>query len=306
MLAVAMLAWAPMAQAQFFWSPLFQEQPKRQKAARPSKPKPPADDLPPIVPKESSIPPPPDDRPYDAKLLRLAEILGAVHYLRELCGAQEGQLWREQMKEIVKNEGSHHPGWTSTSAAARRSAKLLRLTQPRSSKPCPSSTNDERGTSSTCLHENGGTARGSKTRDREIELADLCEVEFVHVARIDDHQRIVRDGEFRANVPSAPLRHEDRFVETRPDNDAGHACRLPLEKPLDHDRQPRCAGDDMVLPRSADGRLVVLEMQQIRAAGDADSRGSHCQYTRAWREGMNELRATTVREDRKPHSCVPV
>ena len=105
-LAVAMLAWTPIAQAQFFWSPFFQEQPKRQKASRPAKPKPPADDLPPIVPKESSIPPPPDDRPYDAKLLRLAEILGAVHYLRELCGAQEGQLWREQMKEIVKNEGS--------------------------------------------------------------------------------------------------------------------------------------------------------------------------------------------------------
>jgi hypothetical protein len=32
--------------------------------------------------------------------------LGAVHYLRELCGAQEGQLWRDQMREIVKNEGS--------------------------------------------------------------------------------------------------------------------------------------------------------------------------------------------------------
>jgi uncharacterized protein (TIGR02301 family) len=105
-LAVAMLAWTPLAQAQFFWSPFFQDQqPKRQKV-RPAKPKPPADDLPPIVPKESSIPPPPDDRPYDAKLLRLAEILGAVHYLRELCGAQEGQTWRDQMKEIVKNEGS--------------------------------------------------------------------------------------------------------------------------------------------------------------------------------------------------------
>lgn len=105
-LAVAMLAWTPLAQAQFFWSPFFQEQqPKRQKV-RPAKPKPPADDLPPIVPRESSIPPPPDDRPYDAKLLRLAEILGAVHYLRELCGAQEGQMWRDQMKEIVKNEGS--------------------------------------------------------------------------------------------------------------------------------------------------------------------------------------------------------
>ncbi|MGH6824284.1 TIGR02301 family protein [Methyloceanibacter sp.] len=105
-LAVAMLGWAPVAEAQFFWSPFFQQdQPKRQKA-RPAKPKAPADDLPPIIPRESSAPPPPDDRPYDAKLLRLAEILGAVHYLRELCGAQEGQLWRDQMKDIVRNEGS--------------------------------------------------------------------------------------------------------------------------------------------------------------------------------------------------------
>lgn len=105
-LALAMLVWAPVAQAQFFWSPFFQEQPAARPKPRPAKPKPPADDLPPIVPKESSAPPPPDDRPYDAKLLRLAEILGAVHYLRELCGAQEGQLWRDEMKEIVKNEGS--------------------------------------------------------------------------------------------------------------------------------------------------------------------------------------------------------
>ncbi len=28
-----------------------------------------------------------DARPYDDKLMRLSEILGAVHYLRELCGA---------------------------------------------------------------------------------------------------------------------------------------------------------------------------------------------------------------------------
>ena len=106
MLAVAMLAWTPIAEAQFFWSPFFQDSSQSARRSAPGKPKPPADDLPPIVPKESSIPPPPDDRPYDAKLLRLAEILGAVHYLRELCGAQEGQLWRDQMKEIVKNEGS--------------------------------------------------------------------------------------------------------------------------------------------------------------------------------------------------------
>ena len=49
---------------------------------------------------------PGDTRPYDEKLLRLSEILGAVHYLRELCGANDGQKWRDQMKELMDNEGS--------------------------------------------------------------------------------------------------------------------------------------------------------------------------------------------------------
>jgi uncharacterized protein (TIGR02301 family) len=45
-------------------------------------------------------------RPYDEKLLRLSEILGSVHYLRELCGANEGQFWREQMRSLVDAEAS--------------------------------------------------------------------------------------------------------------------------------------------------------------------------------------------------------
>ncbi len=104
-LAVFMLAYEPVAHAQFFMN-WFNNEPARPKprAARPAPP--PGDDLPAIVPKESMAPPPPDDRPYDTKLLRLAEILGAVHYLRELCGAGEGQLWRVQMEEIVKYEGT--------------------------------------------------------------------------------------------------------------------------------------------------------------------------------------------------------
>jgi uncharacterized protein (TIGR02301 family) len=91
------------AKAQFFqwFNQQLEEKPKPRKRIAP-----PGDDLPPIVPKESSAPPPPDDRPYDAKLMRLAEILGAIHYLRELCGADEGQLWRDQMQEILKNEGT--------------------------------------------------------------------------------------------------------------------------------------------------------------------------------------------------------
>lgn len=47
-----------------------------------------------------------DSRPYDDKLLRLSEILGAVHYLRELCGASEGQVWRDRMRELMDAEGS--------------------------------------------------------------------------------------------------------------------------------------------------------------------------------------------------------
>jgi uncharacterized protein (TIGR02301 family) len=101
--AWASMAFAPAAEAQFFW---WFDQPKSSPKPRASRPKPPGDDLPPIVPRESSAPPPPDDRPYDGKLMRLAEILGAVHYLRELCGAQEGQVWRDQMKEILRNEGT--------------------------------------------------------------------------------------------------------------------------------------------------------------------------------------------------------
>ena len=46
------------------------------------------------------------DKPYDDKLLRLSEILGAVHYLRELCGANDGQTWRDRMRELVDSEGS--------------------------------------------------------------------------------------------------------------------------------------------------------------------------------------------------------
>lgn len=45
-------------------------------------------------------------RPYDEKLLRLAEILGAVHYLRSLCNSGEGQGWRERMTALLEAEGS--------------------------------------------------------------------------------------------------------------------------------------------------------------------------------------------------------
>ena len=34
------------------------------------------------------------ERAYDVRLMRLSEILGAVHYLRELCDGKDGMRWR--------------------------------------------------------------------------------------------------------------------------------------------------------------------------------------------------------------------
>jgi len=42
--------------------------------------------------------------PFDPNLQRLAEILGALHYLRNLCGANEGQKWRNEMLALVEAE----------------------------------------------------------------------------------------------------------------------------------------------------------------------------------------------------------
>ena len=42
--------------------------------------------------------------PYDKKLMRLAEVLGSIHYLRELCKANEGPLWRTKMTALIEAE----------------------------------------------------------------------------------------------------------------------------------------------------------------------------------------------------------
>jgi uncharacterized protein (TIGR02301 family) len=66
-----------------------QNQPQQQ--AQPSQPAPSGD---------------PEAKPYDQQVYQLAELLGSVHYLRELCGAEEGQAWRNQMRELVSAEGT--------------------------------------------------------------------------------------------------------------------------------------------------------------------------------------------------------
>jgi uncharacterized protein (TIGR02301 family) len=42
--------------------------------------------------------------PFDGDLQRLAEILGALHYLRGICGNNEGARWRNEMQALVDAE----------------------------------------------------------------------------------------------------------------------------------------------------------------------------------------------------------
>jgi uncharacterized protein (TIGR02301 family) len=42
--------------------------------------------------------------PFDGDLQRLAEILGTLHYLRGVCGSNEGNKWRNQMQALIDAE----------------------------------------------------------------------------------------------------------------------------------------------------------------------------------------------------------
>jgi len=42
--------------------------------------------------------------PFDGDLQRLAEILGTLHYLRGICGTDEGGKWRNEMQALIDAE----------------------------------------------------------------------------------------------------------------------------------------------------------------------------------------------------------
>src|SRR5471032_3260827 len=93
LLALALLAGSAPARAQI----LFPEQQQTQPQARPQ------------VRAPVQAPPPPPAvsdaaAPFDADLQRLAEILGTLHYLRNIWGSNEGAKWRNQMQALIDAE----------------------------------------------------------------------------------------------------------------------------------------------------------------------------------------------------------
>lgn len=53
----------------------------------------------PAAPPPAAAPP-----PYQGQMLRLAELLGALHYLRGLCGAADASAYRERMTALIEGE----------------------------------------------------------------------------------------------------------------------------------------------------------------------------------------------------------
>jgi uncharacterized protein (TIGR02301 family) len=62
---------------------------------------------PPATP-QAGEPPAEKPAPYDAHLLRLAEILGSVQYLRTLCGTDSDE-WRASMQSLLDAETANEP-----------------------------------------------------------------------------------------------------------------------------------------------------------------------------------------------------
>lgn len=50
--------------------------------------------------------PVPETPPYQLKLEHLAELMGTLAFLRDLCPAGDGALWREKMENLIAAEGT--------------------------------------------------------------------------------------------------------------------------------------------------------------------------------------------------------
>ncbi|QRM54842.1 TIGR02301 family protein [Sinorhizobium sp. BG8] len=69
--------------------------------AQETKPATPENVTPPVVEEKETA--------YDARLERLAEILGAVHYLRNLCVKEGEDAWRRSMERLIELETHEQP-----------------------------------------------------------------------------------------------------------------------------------------------------------------------------------------------------
>ncbi|HMK88752.1 MAG TPA: TIGR02301 family protein [Methylocystis sp.] len=83
-------------------------------------------------PKTQPAPPPaaaePPPAPYDPQLQRLAELLGGLAYLRDLCGDKDGESWRDMMARLRDADAPSGPRRQRLTAAFNRGFSDYQLT----------------------------------------------------------------------------------------------------------------------------------------------------------------------------------
>lgn len=69
--------------------------------------------------------PPP---PYEPQMMRLSEILGALSFLRDLCGARDGDEWRGKMSALLDAEAKSGPRRQKLTSAFNRGFRGYEIT----------------------------------------------------------------------------------------------------------------------------------------------------------------------------------
>lgn len=72
-----------------------------------------------------SEPPPP---PYEPQITRLSEVLGALAFLRDLCGAGDGEEWRGKMSTLINADAPSGPRRERLVASFNRGFRGYELT----------------------------------------------------------------------------------------------------------------------------------------------------------------------------------
>ncbi len=75
-------------------------------------------------PQGAEAPPP----PYEGQLMRLSEIIGALAFLRDLCGEKDGEEWREKMSALLDADAPSGPRRDKYVSAFNRGFRGYELT----------------------------------------------------------------------------------------------------------------------------------------------------------------------------------
>lgn len=97
---------------------------KKRETAKPGPAAPAATEATKTTPGGPEAPPP----PYEPQLTRLTEVLGALSFLRDLCGAGDGDDWRAKMAALLDAEAPSGPRRERLTASFNRGFRGFELT----------------------------------------------------------------------------------------------------------------------------------------------------------------------------------